>query len=87
MTIIAKNLRGGVINEELRVRNEKCKRHSSLFNLQSSLACLLGAVLAFATSSAYADLVAKWDFNNYDPSDPKSANVLQATIGSDAKPR
>ena len=44
-------------------------------------------MLALATSGAYADLVAKWDFNNYDPSDPKSANVLQATIGSDAKPR
>ena len=53
----------------------------------NTLSYLLGAVLALATSGAYADLVAKWDFNNYDPSDPKSANVLQATIGSDAKPR
>ena len=29
--------------------------------------------------------VARWDFNNYDSSDPTSADVLQATIGGDGK--
>ena len=55
MTIIAKNLRGGgVINEELRVRNEKCKRHSSLFNLHSSLSFLIASVLALWIGNVWA---------------------------------
>ncbi|MBQ8112833.1 MAG: hypothetical protein IJ146_06455, partial [Kiritimatiellae bacterium] len=33
-----------------------------------------------------AGLVAKWDFNNYDPANPTSANVLQATVGDDGQP-
>ena len=55
MTIIAKKLMGGgVINEELRVKNEKCKRHSSLFNLHSSLSFLFASVLALVASCVWA---------------------------------
>ncbi len=35
---------------------------------------------------AYAGLVAKWDFNNYDQSHPASTNILAATVGSAGKP-
>ena len=49
--------------------------------------CALAAALcAAAASSAQAGLVAKWDFNNYDPANPTSPNVLQATVGGAGKP-
>ena len=54
MTIIARKLGGGVINEELRVKNEKCKRHSSLFNLHSSLSFLIASVLALWIGNVWA---------------------------------
>lgn len=33
-----------------------------------------------------AGLVAKWDFNNYDPANPTSTNILAATVGGAGKP-
>jgi len=48
------------------------------------LKTLFAAACAFVACSAFADLVARWDFNNYDSSNPTSAGVLQATVGSDA---
>ena len=47
---------------------------------------MLTAVIVAAASSAQAGLVAKWDFNNYDPANPTSPNVLQATVGGAGKP-
>ncbi len=39
--------------------------------------CTLAVALCVAAaSSAQAGLVAKWDFNNYDPANPTSPNVL-----------
>ena len=60
MNIIAKNLRGGGINEELRVKNENLDRHSSLFNLHCSLSVLLSREFCarFAFSCALAALLA-----------------------------
>ena len=49
--------------------------------------CTLAVALCVAAaSSAQAGLVAKWDFNNYDPANPTSPNVLQATVGGAGKP-
>ena len=49
--------------------------------------CTLAVTLCVAAaSSAQAGLVAKWDFNNYDPANPTSPNVLQATVGGAGKP-
>ena len=49
--------------------------------------CTLAVALCVAAaSSAQAELVAKWDFNNYDPANPTSPNVLQATVGGAGKP-
>ena len=45
----------------------------------------LAAVAAFAASSllpAEAGLVAKWDFDNYDPENPTSAAILAPTVGN-----
>lgn len=38
------------------------------------------------SASAYAGLVARWDFNNYDSDNPKSAGILAATVGDDGYP-
>ena len=46
-----------------------------------SFARVVALALVGATLSAQAGLVAKWDFNNYDPANPTSTNVLQATVG------
>ena len=44
---------------------------------------ILAAVCAFAVATdASAGLVAKWDFNNYDPENPTSAAILAPTVGS-----
>ena len=43
-------------------------------------------LLGLFVGSANAGLVAKWDFNNYNPADPLSADVLKATVGKDGKP-
>lgn len=56
---------------------------SSLFNLVAVVALAVVAGVAFPS---FAGLVAKWDFNNYDPANPTSANVLRATVGGDGKP-
>jgi hypothetical protein len=44
------------------------------------------SALACACMAGHAGLVAKWDFNNYDPANPASAGVLKATVGGDARP-
>ena len=64
-----------------------CPAAASATPLARRIAASIAMAVAFATSGAWADLVAKWDFNSYDSSKPKSANVLQATTGGDAKPR
>ena len=56
-----------------------------------NLAALTSSVILFACMvvtfyPSYAGLVAKWDFNNYDPANPTSTNVLQATVGGPGKP-
>ena len=44
---------------------------------------ILAAVCTFAVvTDASAGLVAKWDFNNYDPENPTSAAILAPTVGS-----
>ena len=49
--------------------------------------CAMALVVASgATLQVQAGLVAKWDFNNYDPANPTSPNVLQATVGGAGKP-
>ena len=35
---------------------------------------------------SFAGLVAKWDFNNYDPLNPTATNILAATVGDAGKP-
>ena len=45
------------------------------------------AIVAFSAAvMAQAGLVARWDFNNFDPENPKSTNVFKATVGEDAYP-
>ena len=44
-------------------------------------AAILAAAICVAASS-YAGLVARWDFNNYDPSNPTSAAILAPSVGS-----
>ncbi len=44
------------------------------------------AVACACAAAVNAGLVAKWDFNNYDPANPTSSNVLQATLGGDGQP-
>ncbi len=46
------------------------------------LGCFCAAV-ALAGGLTHAGLVAKWDFNNYDPANPTSDAVLKATVGED----
>ena len=52
----------------------------------TTMKAMLTAVIVAASSPSYAGLVAKWDFNNYDPANPTSPNVLQATVGGAGKP-
>ena len=40
------------------------------------------AATALCAASSYAGLVARWDFNNYDPSNPTSAAILAPTVGT-----
>ena len=47
---------------------------------------LLPAVLAGMAWTSFAGLVAKWDFNNYDPANPTATNVLEATVGGAGLP-
>ena len=42
----------------------------------------LAAICVAAASPSLAGLVARWDFNNYDPSNPTSAAILAPTVGS-----
>ena len=49
-------------------------------------ACAVAAAAASAVLPASAGLVAKWDFNNYDPSNPTATNILAATVGGAGKP-
>ena len=48
--------------------------------------CAAAVCAAFAPVPSRAGLVAKWDFNNYDPSNPTSPNILAATVGGAGKP-
>ena len=51
--------------------------------MNSKLLSIMGFVAAAgATLPLNAGLVAKWDFNNYDPSNPTSAAILAPTVGS-----
>ena len=54
----------------------------------NALTTLTGAaaIIICATLTTFAGLVAKWDFNNYDPSNPSSPDVLQATLGGSGLP-
>ena len=52
----------------------------------STTRLLIVGALALAAVPSFAELVAKWDFNNYDPSNPTATNVLEATVGGDGKP-
>ena len=55
--------------------------------MKRKLLSIMGFVaVSGATVQLRAGLVAKWDFNNYDPANPTSANVLRATVGGDGKP-
>ena len=47
---------------------------------------MIAAVCAFAAVPSFAGLVAKWDFNNYDPANPTATNILEATVGGAGKP-
>ena len=42
----------------------------------------LAVICVAAASPSLAGLVARWDFNNYDPSNPTSAAILAPTVGS-----
>ena len=42
----------------------------------------LAAICVVAASPSLAGLVARWDFNNYDPSNPTSAAILAPTVGT-----
>ena len=54
-------------------------KHTTMMTLAALCATMVSL-------SAQAGLVAKWDFNNYDPANPTSPNVLQATVGGAGKP-
>ena len=40
------------------------------------------AIAATAMAPSWAGLVARWDFNNYDPENPRSAAILAPTVGN-----
>jgi hypothetical protein len=42
----------------------------------------LAVICVAAASPSLAGLVARWDFNNYDPSNPTSAAILAPTVGT-----
>ena len=50
--------------------------------LTGKTAILAAAICVAAASPSLAGLVARWDFNNYDPSNPTSAAILAPTVGS-----
>ena len=55
--------------------------------MKSKLLSIMGLVAAAgAALPLNAGLVAKWDFNNYDPANPTSTNILAATVGGAGKP-
>ncbi|MBP5319419.1 MAG: PKD domain-containing protein [Kiritimatiellae bacterium] len=53
-----------------------------MFNVTRHLGLWAGICL-FAATVANAALVARWDFNNYDPANPTSANILKASVGGE----
>ena len=54
--------------------------------MKSRLLSIMGFVAAAgAALPLNAGLVAKWDFNNYDPANPTSTNVLAATVGDSGR--
>ena len=58
---------------------------------QSSRSARIAAVGVLALAAmmpmlSCAGIVAKWDFNNYDPANPTATNVLEATVGGDGRP-
>lgn len=46
-----------------------------------ALRAALAVTFCVAALPLNAGLVAKWDFNNYDPANPTSTNILAATVG------
>ncbi|MBQ7188778.1 MAG: hypothetical protein IJR99_05105 [Kiritimatiellae bacterium] len=44
------------------------------------------AGICISTTPSFGGLVAKWDFNNYDPTNPTATNILAATVGDAGKP-
>lgn len=51
-------------------------------NVKKLIAVVAVAASTMAALPSWAGLVAKWDFNNYDPSNPTSAAILAPTVGN-----
>ena len=49
---------------------------------QTAICAAVAAICVVAASPSRAGLVARWDFNNYDPENPRSAAILAPTVGS-----
>ena len=65
--------------EKTAFRNTATTRRTGRASVLASRALVAAALCA---ASSYAGLVARWDFNNYDPSNPTSAAILAPTVGN-----
>ena len=54
----------------------------ALRRVRNRIALVAAAICVAAASPSLAGLVARWDFNNYDPSNPTSAAILAPTVGN-----
>ena len=58
------------------------KENNNMRKLTWRAAVSAAAICTAAALPSWAGLVAKWDFNNYDPENPRSAAILAPTVGS-----
>ncbi len=47
---------------------------------------MVAGLVVSAAFLSNAELVARWDFNNFDPENPTSTNILAATVGGNGRP-
>ena len=57
-----------------------------LKKLVGGMRFVASVIIVCVTLPSFAGLVAKWDFNNYDPANPTATNILAATVGGAGKP-
>lgn len=58
------------------------RRGFLLYNARKLMAAVAVAASAMTAMPSWAGLVARWDFNNYDPENPRSAAILAPTVGN-----